>query len=152
MGKDQKINKAPFDYLDAYQEESFRWAEKVLNKIRHRISSDGLDIEMLSIAFASIFNDFIHISMKYYAVDFESYLTEFYEKEESRKKFELMHDYRKRIYEAMMSEYGESYKIYESLKESVLIKDEEEEGVYHNPVSNSRELASISFVDGHFNY
>lgn len=140
-----------FNFLDAYQKESFCWAEKVWSKISSRISSNGLDIEMTSIALASIYNDFLYVSMKYHLSDFENHLAELYGEKKVDEKFVLMHDYRKKIYEAMLLEYGTYYEIYESLQESVLIKDDQEGG-YINPMSDSQEMSAMNFVDSGFNY
>ena len=145
------MEKTFFNFLDAYQEEAFCWAEKVWNKISSRLSPDGLNAEMISIAFASIYNDFLHVSMGYPLSDFESHLAELYGEKKVDEKFKLMHDCRKKIHEAMLSEYNSNDNVYESLQESVLIKDDQEGG-HINPMSDTQELRAMSFVDSGFNY
>lgn len=151
MPKDEKISRDSFNFLDAGKDEAFRWAEKVWSKISPRFDSNGFDIEMISIAFSSIYNDFLHVSMGCYSPSFEVYLAELYGEKKVDEKFELMHDYRKKIYKAMLLEYGTNDDIYESLQESVLIKDDQEGG-YINPMSDTQELKAMSFVDNGFNY
>lgn len=151
MTTDEKIHKSAFNFLDAYQEEAFCWAEKVWSKINQRFDSNSFDIEIISIAFASIYNDFLHVSLGYPSSDFESHLAELYGEKKDNEKFKLMYDCRKQIYEAMSSEYSSNDNVYESLKESVFIKDDQE-GSHNNPMSDTQELKAMSFVDNGFNY
>lgn len=150
MTTDEKIRRSAFNFLDAYQEEAFSWAEKVWSKISSRFDSNRFDIGMVSIALASIYNDFLHVSLGYPSSSFEVYLTELYGEKKVDETFELMHC-RKQIYEVMSSEYSTNDDVYESLKESVFIKDDQDGG-YINPMSDTQELKAMSFVNSGFNY
>lgn len=147
----RKINKEPFDFLDAYPEEAFRWAEKVWAKIGSKFDSDNFDIEMVSVALAHIYGDFVHVSMNIRRDDFEYYFSELYGEEKVEEKWELMCDYVKKIYKAMSLEYASDYEIFLSLKESVLVKDEEDDNVDIVPMGFS-DGDALTFVGNGFIY
>lgn len=144
------MNKKPFNFLDAYQEVSFNWAENVWNKISSRFDSGSVDMEMMAISLAKIYSDFLYVSMGY-KDDFRDYLLELYGRNFFSEKWELMNSYREKVYDAMLLEYGEDYKIYESLEKSVLVQDEYEDNVYNCP-SQYREEDAFTFVMNGFLY
>ncbi len=148
MIKKPAINKDPFDYLNAYQEQSFTWAVKVWDKIKPQFS-ESIDLEMVSVTLANIYSDFLHVALGYHD-DFENYLTERYGREKARINLELSPKYRAKIYNAMLSKYGENDKISDSLIDSIVIKDGDD--TFHNPLNDSQELAVSSFVSAKFNY
>jgi hypothetical protein len=146
----QTINKDPFDHLDSYQEAAFLWAETVWDKIRQQFDCDKLDSELLSIAFADIFNDLLHISMNYADVDFEYYLINKYGKALANQKNELVSEYRRKISDEIFIQYGGFDGVVDSLVGSVAIKDED--GIFHNPLSTEQMLEVMSFINNKLNY
>lgn len=149
MTTNQKINKDPFGFLDMYPEEAYQWAEEVWAKIHSKFTSDSFDMDMMSIAFAHVYSDFTHVSMRTCRDDFEDYLLELYGEEQVNEKWDLMWNYSRVIYDAMLLAYGSDSKILESLRESMLVKSEEEENVYIIPMGFS-EGDALSFVGEKF--
>ena len=149
MPTNQKIDKAPFDFLDTYQEEAFVWTKSIWAKIYAQLSSENLDIEMVSIALANIHSDFIHTTLDIYKDDFEYYLSELYGEEKTEEKWELMHTYCKKICKAISLKYGSESIILESLEDTILTKRDEEEDTYIRPMGYSKGDA-ITFVGENF--
>lgn len=145
----EKINKDPFDFLDTYGKEGFKWAEKVWDRISQRINPESYEMGMTSITFAWIYSDFLHVSMNLYRDDFENYLSELYGEKTVEAKVNQSHDYRRKIYKAMSSELGSDYEIFASLKESVMVENEDHL-IY--PLDSSGEGSALSFVGNKFNF
>lgn len=150
MPKEAALDWSPFEYLDAYNEESFGWANNVWNKISPRLIVDTLDLEMVSITFAKVYSDFCHVSFGLHD-DFEEYLSELYGEDKKNEKWELMQDYRKRIYDAMLLEHGSSYKIFETFEAS-LLEQTEDDTVSVDPMSFEQKGNALGFIDSGFRY
>ncbi len=150
MPNEATLDWSPFEYLDAYNQESYGWANNVWNKISPNSVVGALDSEMASIAFAKIYSDFCHVSFGLHD-DFEEYLSELYGEDKKNEKWELMQDYRKRIYDAMLLEYGSSYKIFETFEDSVLVQTEEDD-VFVDPMSFEQKGNALGFIDSGFMY
>ena len=150
MSKETALDWSPFEYLNAYNEESLGWAKSIWTKISPQFIADTLDPEMISITFASIYSDFYRVSFGIYD-DFEEYLSELYGENSKDKKWMLMQEYRKRIYDAMLLEYGSNYKILETFVDSVLVQTEEE-AVFVDPIIFEQKGKALGFIDNGFGY
>jgi hypothetical protein len=148
MAKGKKLNKAHFDILDAYGEEAFAWANEMWCLIASNMCKDeDIDIELVSIAFAKIFYDFVHFSMDYTYDSLEWHLEEFYDKENTEEEWDMMWKYIDKIHTLLKNFYGENYKIYETLESKILILTEEGEEIYPYGYCT---MSAFMFVEGGF--
>lgn len=147
MEKSLKID--PFNHLDAYQQEAFKWANDMWMQVSPMINRDDIDHDVLSIAFAKIYSGFLYVSMNYLHQDFTDYLQEFYYKDDIEKEWDLMWKYIEMIYEYLRRVYENDYKIYETLASTILISNEDDELI--EPYDYS-ELDAFAYVLNGFVY
>lgn len=150
MAKVKILKKEHFDALDAYGDEAFAWANEMWAIIgSDMLENEKVDKDLVSIAFAKIFYDFIYTSMNYGYDSFEWHLEDFYEKENVIKEIDAMFDYIEKIYNHLKNYYGDGYvdKIYESLESNITFLTEN--GDRHLP-SDYRGEDVFTFVNNGF--
>jgi len=135
----KNLNQYPFSKLDAFQNEAYNWALKEYGLIKENKTISGLNIDILSFTFASIYNRFLHISMNYPEVDMEACIQDFYGKENINKEWDKMYKYRGIVSGELLKVYkNEHIKIYNNLIVSVTLEGEDEYGdkVMIDPIDN----------------
>lgn len=154
------LNKYPFNNLDAYNEEAYIWATKEFDLIKDTKTMFGLDIDISSFAFASIYNHFLYISMNYPEMDIEAWLQDFFGKEDINKEWDTVCKYRGVVSGELLKFYkNEHIKIYNNLIASVSHEGEDDDGdkVIVDPLDNQLDRHNkheqvMEFVLNDFNW
>lgn len=153
-----KLIQNPFIQLDGYNKEAFTWAQEMTSviDISKFIEKDPL---IISVAFARIFDVFIHLAMSYNLTDFGSYFDENIKKTipDSWRRVLICTN---EIYSALMTVYKDSMKLYLTLYDSILIQIEDDGYDYDDnklhPIKVEpqpyNEDAGFGFVSGGFGY
>lgn len=146
-----KLIQDPFIQLDGYNEEVFVWAQKITSviDISKFIEKDPL---IISVAFARIFDVFIHLTMNYNLTDFRSYLDENIKKT-IPDSWNRMLKCTNEIYSALITVYRDPLKIYKTLYNSILIEipDNQPNTTKVEPQPYNED-AGFGFVSGGFRY
>jgi hypothetical protein len=127
----------PFKELDAYTDEAFIWATEVWKGIAHAVIEnlnpvefpDGLDFQLLSIAYVKIYDGFLHTSMGYAEINTEDYLREVYGKQNIEKEWDLVWKYASLVYTETKTSLGGDYQLFMTLWQSILIPRDDGEWV-----------------------
>lgn len=133
------LNKYPFNHLDAYNDEAYNWASKEYNLIKDTKAIFKLNIDILSFTFASIYNHFLYISMNYPECDVESWLQDFYGKEDINKEWDIMCKNTNIVSSELLKVYKKEHiKIYNNLIASVSHngEDDDVDKVIIDPLDN----------------
>lgn len=153
------LNQNIFKNLDAYNDEAYIWATKVYDSAKDIKEVSELNIDLVSFAFANVYNHFLSL-LGYPSGDLETWLQDFYEKEDIKKEWAMMGDYQDIVSGLIFSAYGNSdIKIYNSLIESVKHEIEDDYGkkVMVDPIDNDsnshyKHEEIMSFVVSRFKY
>lgn len=153
-----KLIQDPFIQLDGYNEEAFVWAQKIISviDISKFIEKDPL---IISVAFARIFDVFIHLTMNYNLTDFGGYLNENKKKIVSDS-WNRMLTCSNEIYSALITVYKDPMKLYLTLYDSILIETEDDGYNYGDnklhPIktepSDYNQDKGFGYVSGGFSY
>ncbi len=153
------LNNYPFSKLDAYNNEAYRCATKEYDLIKDAKAISELNIDILSFTFASIYNHFLHI-VGYSEGDIEAWLQDLYKKEDVKKEWDILWQYREILSRELFNVYGnDDIKLYNNLIASINreVKNEYEENVIINPIDNEANSHNkyeevMGFVLGRFNW
>lgn len=156
--KAPNLTRDPFEQLDAYEDEAYNWASKMLEQIDFNRLKEK-NIHIVSAAFAYIFSVFIHLSMKYLLPDFEGYFLDSPDKFNSGS-WDKMHKCVSEIYSQLSQKFKDPLEIYKPLYDSILIEVEDDEydhgdGKLH-PIKvepyDYNEDKGFDYVSGGFSY
>ena len=156
----KNLNQYPFNKLDAYNEEAYSWANKEYDLIKATKAISELNIDILSFTFASIYNHFLYISMNYAEGDVETWLQDFYKKDDIKQEWDILWKYKYFVASELFDAYKADHnKLYSNLVSSVMREVEDDNGdkVVIDPINNEKNSSHkheevMSFVLGGFNW